>query len=228
MPQPLRSPRVRDADATRARLLRAATDEFAAHGIAGARIDRIEAAADANRALIYTYFRNKDGLFDAVMDASVARVLDEVPFTPGDLPGYAGRLFDFLGANPSLLRLATWHRLERADTGHEPAGLSNSYGVNTAAVAHAQTGHRLAAAFAPEDLYVFTLALASAWMAASPHAPATRSGDHLDAHRSAVVEAVRRLTGARPTPTAAGRALRSGSPVTEPATARKGKKERTS
>ncbi|MFD7445539.1 hypothetical protein [Streptomyces sp. NPDC059909] len=41
-------------------------------------------------------------------------MLDEVPFTADDLPGYAGRLFDFLIANPHQLRPATWNRLERA------------------------------------------------------------------------------------------------------------------
>jgi AcrR family transcriptional regulator len=194
MLQPLSSPRVRDAQATKARLLRAATDEFAAHGVAGARIDRIEAGAKANRALIYSYFGNKDQLFDAVMDANVARVLDEVPFTPEDLPGYAGHLFDFLVANPHLLRLATWHRLERADNGHEPQGLSDSIRMKTAALARAQAGHRLASVFTPEDLYAFTMALASAWMPASPYAPAALSEDQFEARRSAVMEAVRRLT----------------------------------
>jgi len=194
MLQPLGTPKVRDAEATKARLLQAATDEFAGHGIAGARIDRIEAAARANRALIYSYFGNKDQLFDAVMDANVARVLDQVPFTPEDLPGYAGRLFDFLVANPHLLRLATWHRLERADTGHAPQGLSDSVRMKTAALARAQAGHRLASAFTPEDLYAFTMALASAWMPASPYAPAALSEDRLEARRSAVVEAVRLLT----------------------------------
>lgn len=85
------APRTRNPRATKARLVAAATEEFAAFGIAGARIDRIEAGANANRALIYSYFGSKDGLFDAVMDAAVAQVLAEVPFTPGDLPGYAGR-----------------------------------------------------------------------------------------------------------------------------------------
>lgn len=59
--------------------LAATAGKFAAHGIAGARIDRIEAAAKANRALIYSYFGSKDGLLDAVMDAAVARVLAQVP-----------------------------------------------------------------------------------------------------------------------------------------------------
>src|ERR1700678_385676 len=135
---PMRAARTRNAEATKARLLAAATSEFAAHGIAGARIDRIEAAADANRALIYSYFGSKDKLFDAVMDAAVARVLALVPFTPGDLPDYAGRLFDFLIANQEVLRLATWHRLERSGTGRETAGLTESHRINTAAVTDAR------------------------------------------------------------------------------------------
>ena len=40
-----------DAQATKRRLLAAATAEFAAHGLAGARVDRIAAAARANKAL---------------------------------------------------------------------------------------------------------------------------------------------------------------------------------
>ena len=39
----------RDAEATKARILEAATAEFAAHGIAGARVDRIAASAGANK-----------------------------------------------------------------------------------------------------------------------------------------------------------------------------------
>jgi AcrR family transcriptional regulator len=78
-------------------------------------VDRIGAAAKANKALIYTHFGKKEQLFDAVMDAHVSRILDEVPFTPDDLPGYAGRLFDFLVANPHQLRLATWQSASRPE-----------------------------------------------------------------------------------------------------------------
>jgi hypothetical protein len=47
---------VRDADATRRRLLDAATEEFAAYGIAGARVDRSAEAGKTNKAQI-TYWR---------------------------------------------------------------------------------------------------------------------------------------------------------------------------
>jgi AcrR family transcriptional regulator len=182
--------RTRNPEATKARLLAAATGEFATYGIAGARIDRIEAAAKANRALIYSYFGSKDGLFDAVMDAAVAHVLAAVPFTPEDLPGYAGRLFDFLVANPHQLRLATWHRLERSGSGRETAGLTDSHRANTAAVAHVR--QQAAPFVAADDLYVFTLAIASSWLPGSPYAPAGLLGE-IRHRRAAVVEAVRRL-----------------------------------
>ena len=47
------------------RILDAATAEFSARGIAGARVDRIADAAACNKALLYSYFGNKDQLFDA-------------------------------------------------------------------------------------------------------------------------------------------------------------------
>lgn len=198
MPQHQPATRIRDAEATKARLLQAATEEFAARGIAGARVDRIGAAAKANKALIYTHFGNKEQLFDAVMDAHVTRVLDEVPFTPEDLPGYAGRLFDFLLANPHQLRLATWNRLERAGTGHEPPELSASMRRKADAITQAQADGLLTPAFTPEDLLVFTLALTNAWMPTSPVAGSEHGVEQAHRHRTAVVEAVRRLTADGP------------------------------
>ena len=43
----------RDAEDTKRRIFEAATAEFADHGIAGARVDRIAARAGANKQLIY-------------------------------------------------------------------------------------------------------------------------------------------------------------------------------
>ena len=60
--------RVRDADATRARILKAATREFATLGLGGARIDMIAERAKANKRMIYHYFGDKEGLFTAVLE----------------------------------------------------------------------------------------------------------------------------------------------------------------
>ncbi|HXW08421.1 MAG TPA: TetR family transcriptional regulator, partial [Vicinamibacterales bacterium] len=48
--------RRRDAESSRHRLLDAAAAEFAAHGFAGASVDRIAAAAGLNKAMIYYHF----------------------------------------------------------------------------------------------------------------------------------------------------------------------------
>ncbi len=65
-------------------------DEFAEYGIAGARVDRIGAAAGVNKAQIYSYFGNKDQLFNLVLEMHVASMLDEVAFTANDLPDHGG------------------------------------------------------------------------------------------------------------------------------------------
>jgi AcrR family transcriptional regulator len=104
-----------DSAQTRARFLDAAFAEFVEHGLAGARVDRIAAAAGANKQAIYAYFGSKEALFDAVLRQRHADLLDAVPLTPDDLPGYAGALYDYLSAHPEFSRLDMWKRLERAD-----------------------------------------------------------------------------------------------------------------
>ncbi|MEA2532746.1 MAG: hypothetical protein QOJ93_557, partial [Actinomycetota bacterium] len=52
--------RPRDAEATKELLLAAASEEFAEHGLAGARIDRIAERAGANKRLLYRYFGDKE------------------------------------------------------------------------------------------------------------------------------------------------------------------------
>ena len=64
----------RDPERTRARILDAARDEFAAHGLGGARVDRIAANADANKRMLYYYFGNKDDLFRAVLEGAYAHI----------------------------------------------------------------------------------------------------------------------------------------------------------
>jgi AcrR family transcriptional regulator len=67
-------PRQRDSDRSRQQILDAARDEFAGHGLSGARVDRIAAGAGVNKRLIYYYFGSKDGLFTAVLEAAYADI----------------------------------------------------------------------------------------------------------------------------------------------------------
>lgn len=100
-----------DSKATKERILAAATTEFAAHGVAGARVDRIAEAAEANKRAIYDYFGDKKALFAAVLERMLSRCADAVPVEP-DLAAYARKLFDYHAANPEALRLLMWEALE--------------------------------------------------------------------------------------------------------------------
>jgi AcrR family transcriptional regulator len=67
-------PRPRDSDRSRQQILDAARDEFALHGLSGARVDRIALNASVNKRLIYYYFGSKDDLFTAVLEAAYADI----------------------------------------------------------------------------------------------------------------------------------------------------------
>lgn len=97
---------------SRAAILRAAAQEFAEHGIAGARTDTIARQARVNKALIYYYFKDKKTLYGAVLDSAfsglksaVFRVLDS-DLPPRDkLLAYVGAYFDFVAANQEYPKL---------------------------------------------------------------------------------------------------------------------------
>ncbi|HEY9012151.1 MAG TPA: TetR/AcrR family transcriptional regulator [Devosia sp.] len=63
----LDKPRTRDAERTKAEILKAARDEFSEQGFTGARVDSIAARAKANKRLLYHYFGNKEALYSAVL-----------------------------------------------------------------------------------------------------------------------------------------------------------------
>ncbi|WP_406511595.1 TetR family transcriptional regulator [Streptomyces sp. NBC_00161] len=188
----------RDSSATKARLLDAAFSEFAAYGIAGARVDRIAEAAQANKRLIYVYYGNKEQLFDAVLQRALETGAESVPFDAGDLPGYAGAVFDHLVAQPSLMRLVLWKQLERPGATDTEA---ESYRGKIAVVEEAQKAGRVDASLDPADVLTLVMGLSQAWFAAvgGPAAGGSDTGwapDRLAGHRAAVVESVRRITTA--------------------------------
>src|ERR1700742_1249744 len=107
----------RDSTATRTRILDAAIEDFSAHGLAGARIDRIAETATANKRSIYVYFNSKEQLFDAALHHVLTKMIEDVPLTEDDLPGYAGRLFDYHVSRPQGFRMNAWRQLERPQSG---------------------------------------------------------------------------------------------------------------
>src|ERR1700746_678608 len=91
---------------SRAAILAAAAQEFAEHGIAGARTDAIAREARVNKALLYYYFKDKETHYGAVLDHALARLKPSVfRVLDSDLPvrekmmAYAGAYFGFVASN---------------------------------------------------------------------------------------------------------------------------------
>ncbi|PRY14054.1 TetR family transcriptional regulator [Kineococcus rhizosphaerae] len=189
-----------DAEATRGRLLEAATAEFSARGLAGARVDRIAAAAGSNKAQIYHYFGSKDGLFTAVFDAIVTRTTTDVPIDVDDLPGYAGRLHDSYAARPEVQRIAAWHRLEHSGSdpregtagGGRVRSIQDANRAKVEAIAAAQADGRLPERWSAAELLGLVLQISTLWHAAVPELDDLTAGSARH-RRDVVVDAVRRL-----------------------------------
>lgn len=102
------------------RISAAAADEFSKRGFAGARMERIAAAARVNKQLLFYYFHSKRGLFQSVLRQGVG----ELESSLAAIPGGSGRpldrlrevlaaLFEFLERRPQLVALLT--HAERLD-----------------------------------------------------------------------------------------------------------------
>ncbi|CAA9499007.1 MAG: Transcriptional regulator, AcrR family [uncultured Rubrobacteraceae bacterium] len=186
---------VRDSAATRNRILEAAIGEFAAYGLAGARVGRIAGASGANQRSIYVYFESKEGLFNAALQRVIGDLVGAVPLTEDDLPGYAGRMFDYLLEHPEALRMSLWRHLERPAAGPDAADV---YAEKVEAMSRGGSGPT-ASGLPPTDLLVLVQGLTSAWLISPQDLLAADSSDpysadRLSAHRAAVVEAARRLS----------------------------------
>jgi len=187
---------IRDADATRQRLLDAARAEFSANGIAGARVDRIAASAQSNKAQIYHYFGSKDDLFDAVFASVVEQVLSEIPLDASDLPGYAARLARGYDQHPDVMRLATWQRLERA--GDPPLKIAvESNRAKIAEIARAQEGGAISSRYPAGVILALVLHLAALWGTVQPELAAAAELPPAAERYTLVAGAVRDLLGVR-------------------------------
>ena len=182
-----------DAQATQQWLIAAATAEFAAHGLAGARVDRIAAAAGANKAQIYHYFGSKDQLFDAIFRTLVVDTTRAVPMDPLDLPGYAGRLFDSYEHQPDLRRIATWRRLERGAPHPQLDHLAENHRTDIAAIARAQQDGHLSSHFQAVELLTMVLTLAAMWMSQTPELTQALQKVSRVRRREVVVDAVKAI-----------------------------------
>jgi AcrR family transcriptional regulator len=98
---PARRPR-RTAEQSREQILRAATAEFAAHGLAGARISRIVKKAGSNPRMIYEHFGSKSALYVATLESTLSKLrTEELTLDVDHLDPLEGllKLFDFMNGH---------------------------------------------------------------------------------------------------------------------------------
>jgi AcrR family transcriptional regulator len=105
----------------RLRILEAAKQEFANHGLAGARVDRIAAKADANKRMLYYHVGNKEDLYLAVLEGAYEQIRAEereLDLEHLEPPEAIGRLIEFTWnyflRNPEFLALLNTENLARA------------------------------------------------------------------------------------------------------------------
>ncbi|PTX94462.1 TetR/AcrR family transcriptional regulator [Opitutus sp. ER46] len=118
MPRRLRSPSASRPRHVRERLLRAATALFARAGYDGTTVDEVVARARVNKRMVYHYFGDKDGLYEAVLGEAYRslEVLEHDAFARGkDLENATAQIvrlyFEFNDAHPQFLRLLLWENL---------------------------------------------------------------------------------------------------------------------
>ena len=103
------SKQVRDATLTQAVILAAAEEEFAQHGLIAARTEAIAAKTGVAKSMIYYYFKDKEGLYQAVLDRSHASLLQANQQLDLDhlapevaLERFLAALLDCVSQNPKL------------------------------------------------------------------------------------------------------------------------------
>ena len=107
-----RAARINDPEQTRRDIVAVATEEFAAKGLSGARIDEIAARTRTSKRMIYYYFGSKEGLYIAVLEEAyrsirnIERDLNVDHLTPERaLQELVAFTFDRHQQNPAFVRL---------------------------------------------------------------------------------------------------------------------------
>src|SRR6266536_3219685 len=112
---------------SRKAILKAAVREFSQEGVSGARTDAIARSAGVNKALLYYYFKDKEALYQAVLDevfsgvrAAIHNALSQNLPPREKLAGYVCAHFDYIASNPLYPRIV---QAEFLRAGRDPSRL---------------------------------------------------------------------------------------------------------
>ena len=119
-----RNQRPKIPEKNRAVILRAALQEFAQEGFAGARTEAIAKAAGVNIALTFYYFKNKEQLYGEVLESNYAEwskrmlVALKSPSSPRQrIERYVSAHFDFVAETPYRSRLVLQEMMRKGRSG---------------------------------------------------------------------------------------------------------------
>ena len=114
--------RTNDPERTMAGIMAVATAEFAAKGLAGARIDAIADATHTSKRMIYYYYGSKEGLYLAVLEDAYRRIrateaeLQLADLSPQEaLKTLVGFTFDHHHSNQGFIRLVMSENMQRGE-----------------------------------------------------------------------------------------------------------------
>lgn len=110
-----------DPEAVQADILRVATQEFAANGFSGCRVDEIARKTEASKRMLYYYFGDKEGIYLRVLEGVYAKVragenaleLDELDPVKA-LSKLVEFSFDYHKNNPDFVRLIAVENIREA------------------------------------------------------------------------------------------------------------------
>lgn len=102
---------VRGAERTKKRILEAAAEEFAAHGLAGARVDAIARRAGVNKQLLYHHFGGKEALFREILRDLVEGHREAFSVAPADPMHRMPLMFEEASKDLDWVRLLQWEAL---------------------------------------------------------------------------------------------------------------------
>ncbi|WP_063129520.1 TetR/AcrR family transcriptional regulator [Nocardia fusca] len=154
--------RTRNPEAKRQLLFDAALAEFAEFGLAGARIDRLAKRAGISAGLVYSFYKGKDELFDAVFDMIVDTTVATVPLDADRLPEYAGQLYDAGLAHPQVMRFLMWYHLLRGESAQR-ASVAESMRAKVEAIEKAQQRGTVTTAQPAAHILALVLTVANMW-----------------------------------------------------------------
>ena len=110
------------AERTRQEIIGVATEEFATHGLTGARVDEIARRTRTSKAMLYYYFGSKNGLYLAVMEdvyASIRKAEEAAHIDHGAtaaqmLRAYVENTFDYHAEFPLFARMISIENIHNA------------------------------------------------------------------------------------------------------------------